>query len=167
MRPFIFKVPAGQQGDTFRLTVTDVLRPDGSAGDVSITFCRQSPPTVTASHQVNGQWEPRALQCAGRGSAGDAPWLDDSTVDLTVDRPIPVIPVKFAGAQDKHGLLVVGGMPDLYTSADPKVLAIDPASGQEHLIVDLQPEPGGPACHRMESCYAFRPQRTERAMILR
>ena len=61
---FDLRLPAGQAGDAFRLTVTDVLLGDGTSGDVTVTFCRQIPPGVTATYKDKDKdgWRPLGTQ---------------------------------------------------------------------------------------------------------
>ena len=61
---FDLRLPAGQAGDAFRLTLTDVLLGDGTSGDVTVTFCRQIPPGVTATYKDKDKdgWRPLGTQ---------------------------------------------------------------------------------------------------------
>lgn len=59
---FDLRLPAGQAGDAFRLTLTDVLLGDGTSGDVTVSFCRQIPPGVTATYKDKDGWRPLGTQ---------------------------------------------------------------------------------------------------------
>lgn len=172
---FDLRMPAGRPGEVFRLTIQDVLRNDGSTGDVTVTFCRQNPPQVTATVKTRDGWRPVGSQVPADGplavrlafTADMLPetverslrgphdkegrsqgawitgltWLDARTVELTAERPQPVMRLNVHSSQDKHGLFVTGGAPNLYAGDPPQVFAVDPASGQKSRLADLRPEP--------------------------
>jgi hypothetical protein len=170
-------IPAGQPGEAFQLLLRDVLRNDGTTGDVAFTFCRQLAPRVTATYKDGDAWRPatasvpaggplvlrlaftsdmlastveRALRGPhdkDGGSEGDwitaLRWIDSRTVELTTDKPAPVMRLNLEGAQDKYGLSVAGGAPTLYAGEAPAVMAVDLASGEKHRLADLPLEPAG------------------------
>lgn len=51
-------IPAGQAGESFRVTVRDVVTSEAGAGDVSVTFCRSDPPRATLLSQGASGWQP-------------------------------------------------------------------------------------------------------------
>lgn len=53
---FDYAIPPGRPGDTFRLTVRDVLLGDGTSGDVVVTFCRQAAPEATVTYKAGDEW---------------------------------------------------------------------------------------------------------------
>lgn len=178
---FNFHIPAGQEGDSFRLTIKDVLLDDGTSGDVSVTFCRQTPPKAAVTYRAEDGWRPVSSGTAtGSQIPEGAPltvrvafshamltdtversltgphdktgqgdwltglrWLDDQTLEITADRPAPAMQLNLAGAQDQYGLFVAGGVPNLYSGEPPRVLAVDPVSGEETRLAEIPPEPNG------------------------
>jgi hypothetical protein len=161
---FQLRIPAGQPGDSFRVTLKDVLRPDGSHGDLSVEFCRQNPPEVTVAQQAEDGSRVRltfsrpmiraTVEEALRGphdKEGNSQgawitgltWLDDRTVELTAAQPQPVMRLNLAGAQDSFGLFIPQSPPHIYTGAPPQAVAVDVATGQEKALAALMPEPNG------------------------
>lgn len=61
-------------------------------------------------------------------------WEDDETVLLEVTTPIPTIFFEFAGAPAAHGLAVVDSIYTLHLGAAPRLVALDPATGNERAI---------------------------------
>ncbi len=59
---FDLRIPAGRPGESFRLTLKDVLTGDGSSGDISVTFCRQAPPQATVAYRAGDEWRPVGTQ---------------------------------------------------------------------------------------------------------
>ncbi|HWI52521.1 MAG TPA: hypothetical protein VNT01_10325 [Symbiobacteriaceae bacterium] len=168
---FHFRIPPGKPGDSFRLTLKDVLLDDGTTGHVAVTFCRQTPPRVAVTYKgaplppalpveapltlrltFTAEMLRETVERALTGPHGkedrrdgdwitDLKWLDDRTLELTAGQVPPVMQFNLAGAQDVHGLFLVGGVPRLFAGDPPRVLAVDPATGKESRLADLQPEP--------------------------
>jgi len=64
---FELRLPAGKAGEAFRVTLRDVLPSGGSAGDVSITFCRSAVPSATLLYQTGDGWHPAPSQLKTSG----------------------------------------------------------------------------------------------------
>ncbi|HYF93743.1 MAG TPA: hypothetical protein VD969_16125 [Symbiobacteriaceae bacterium] len=158
---FDLRIPAGRPGDAFRLTLTDTLN-----GDVTFTFCRQSPPkaalerrgtkplvmTLAFTNDMLRESVERSLtgpHDKEGGSQGDwiaaMKWLDPRTLELTARQPAPpVMRINLRGAQDRNGLFVTGGVPNVYSGEPPRVVAVDPVTGQASApLAEVPLEPNG------------------------
>ncbi|MFZ5815078.1 MAG: TolB family protein [Bacillota bacterium] len=72
-----FRIPAGRPGEAFRVTVTDVLRTDGTVGPVQVVFCRAELPTASLSYKDGDRWLPV-------GSEGLAPSEAEGPLTLRI-----------------------------------------------------------------------------------
>jgi hypothetical protein len=95
---FDFRIPAGQAGDAFRLTIKDVLLDDGTAGDVAVTFCRQTPPKASTTFRANNDWLPAT---AGAVIPPDSPLT--VRVAFTHDMLAETVERSLTGEHDKSG----------------------------------------------------------------
>ncbi|MDB4894332.1 MAG: hypothetical protein JWN15_594 [Firmicutes bacterium] len=98
-------IPAGQTGEAFQLLLRDVLRGDGTTGDVAFAFCRQPAPRVTAAFKDGDAWRPATASVSTGGPLVLRLAFTSDMLASTVERAL-------RGPHDKDG----GSMGDWITA---------------------------------------------------
>lgn len=165
-----FRLPAGKAGDTIRLTLRDVVQSDGTAGDFTLSLCRQEPPRVSVFWTDGSAWRPAegAYLPAGRPlelrlsftADMDRPsveralsgteriarvvenlrWMDARTLEVVAPAPGGALRMNLDGSRSARGLYLAGGAPALYTGEPARLEAVDLNSGQGRKVTELPPE---------------------------